>query len=304
MPGDLVAPSTATHVGSPIDVGRVRLWLPRPWQLSTVPCPPGSSGCTPTCPPGAADTVYVTANAQWFSCQAARATPSVWIVPRRLGTGQATTRRLSYGHGSVEVAIPRLGVTLYGFSPAGARIALGFSDAALTDLLTERLALHVPSGWRRVSLGTLSVAVPRRWPLVRGGAHNGDPGTCGFAFFPRPVAFTGFGEAVYFCPMIDDVSILRSHVSPGNGVWLETDGYALARDHYPYLPDLGPSTTVVRHLHGIDVTLSFSRSPLEGSDFVGVVARHDGRVGTLVLGLGRTPGIAATILSSLRLTAR
>jgi hypothetical protein len=290
----------ARHTGAPIDVGRVRLWLPPHWQLSVVPCPPGSKGCAPSCPPGAADTVYVTADPGWFSCRA-RPSPSVWVVPRRFGTAPATRRRLAYGHGSVLVAIPRLGVTLYGFTPRGARVARTFGDATVTDVLAAGLPVAVPPAWRRVSLGALSVAVPRDWPVRRGGVHTGNPGSCDASYFPTPYAFTGFGDQVYFCPMIDAGYVLRFHATPGNGVWLQTDGYKAAPPMAFY--GEGPMTKVVRHLHGVALEL-FVPGSLVGSDYLAVVARHDGRVGQLIVGLGRSPSIAEAILSSLRLTAR
>ena len=200
------------------------LWLPAHWQLSLGLCPYGSSGCTPTCPPGRGrHRVRHDDERVGRSSGAATRPASVWIVRRPLGTGPATSARLTYGHGSVAVSVPRLGVDLYGYGPIGARIAESFSDSTLERALLARLPVAVPHGWHRVRDGILSVAIPSAWPIHRlGGPHTVSPGACDFAFFPHPGAFTGFGTEVLLCPLITGGTDLLNHVTPANGVWLQT----------------------------------------------------------------------------------
>ena len=123
------------------------------------------------------------------------------------------------------------------------------------------------------------------------------PGACDFAFFPHPGAFTGFGTEVLLCPLITGGTDLLNHVTPANGVWLQTGAKTVGPFSW-----FGPTTIVVRHLHGLEVQLAVPRT-LAGSNFVSVVVRRAGSSVSLLLGLGRTPGIAAAILSSIRLSA-
>ena len=225
----------------------------------------------------------------------------MWIFPARRGPGVATWRSLHRGDGSVIVRDPALGIALYGFTAQGARIAEAVEPSALERLLGTRLPVDVPAGWRRVSLGALSVRVPVRWPRHRLGERSGrgyvaPPNFCGFGYFPRPVADTGVGVDVYHCPMLDADTALRGSAAPGNGVWLESDG---ASQGLP--PAVAPGTTVTsRRLHGVRIELEVPRMPL-GTDALEVVipSRHGDAV--VVVGLGRSPRVAAEILSSIRL---
>jgi hypothetical protein len=300
-PGVHLVASFGTREGVPIDVGRARLWLPKRWRLETAPCPSGSTGCTPACPPGVDDAVYVATDAQVDGCFASAVrTDSVWLVPERVGTGQTTWRRLAAGRGSVDVSAPKLGVTIFGFGPQGARIALGVSASTLDLVLATTLPTPVPAGWHRVSYRGLSVAVPPEWPITRlGGPHSISPGSCGFDFFPHPRASTGFGAEVLWCPLISADTELVQHSAPANGVWLRAVGAAGT------LPSggWGATTSRDRTLHGLTLQLSIPLG-LQGADYLSVVVHHGANAGELVVGLGRTPGVATAILSSLRLRAR
>ena len=287
--------ATSAHRGTPFDVGRVRLWLPSRWRLVSASCLPGSKMmCAPSCPPGADDTINVAPYARVLGCSTVdRGVSSVWVAPRRLGSGRATWRRLGIGHGSVVVQVPALGVTLYGFSPAGARVAEAFGASTLERVLTATLPVAVPRGWRRVAYGALSVEVPPRWPVRHlNGSNFMDPGACGTGDFSTPTAVTGFSLITPMCPRFTPDVVLRWLAHPVDGAWLQAPGTWL-----------DGASVAVRHSHGMVVDLRAAPS-LQGSNALQVVVVDHGARGDLVLGLGPTPRIAEAILSSLRLSAR
>lgn len=286
--------------GTPVDVGRVRLWIPATWTLAADACPPGAKelGCLSSpCPPGSADTVTVADFvAPPTACRGSvHGAPSVWVFPRPGGPGRATVRHLR--RGAVVVEVPALGVALYGYSTKGARIAESFGRSPLASLLAARLPSPTPPRWRRIAYGTLSAEVPASWPYhLLDGSHLADPGSCGFSAFPSPVADVGQSRLALFCPLIDETTILRANATPGNGVWLEEPGtapsYVLGYDR--------AISTVERRVHGLRLELAFLRS-LSGSDAVEVIVHRDGEAAELLVGLGRSPRIAEQILSSLQL---
>jgi hypothetical protein len=295
--------TTATHhAGTPVDLGRVRLWLPTGWSLASDPCPMSdtTAACPQEgCPPGGGDVLYVATFSVPAACHGAvRGDGSVWLFPRPVGTGPPTWRALRAGHGSVLVEVPALGVSLYGFSPMGARVAESFGPSPLETLLAARLPTAPPRGWHRISYGSLSVEVPASWPVrLLPGSHYADPGACEFSEFETPVADVGFGPNILFCPLIDSDTVLRANAAPVNGAWLQSEG--------PSPSDVagGPSAVapVQRRVHGLRLVLGVARS-LHGSDAMQVAVHHDGQVGELVVGLGRSPLVAEQILSSIELT--
>ena len=283
--------SAAGYPATPIDVGLARLWLPTGWRLVSDWCAPWMKVlCTfmPPCP-GANDTIYVASWPQALACRTAvTQTDSVWIAPRRVGSGPATWRKPT-GPSSVIVQVPALGVTIEGFGRTGVRVAQRFGPSTLRDLLAAKLLVAVPHGWRRAHYGTLSVEVPLRWPVQQlSGSRYMDPGACGGGYFSSPGAVTGYSLVTPMCPMISPDEALAMHSHPCNGVWLQLAGNFL-----------NPSREVARRLHGIRIDLRPSASYM-GSNSVQVVVHADGRIGDLVLGLGTTAGVAEAILSSLR----
>jgi len=283
--------SPGAHPGTPVDVGLIRLWLPAAWHLVSDWCTPRMKVLCfmPPCP-GANDTVYVASWPNALDCRrAVSRTNSVWITTRRVSAGPATWRVRAGTRRSVFVQVPALGATIEGFGRSGVRVAERFGPSTLRDLLAATLPVAVPRGWRRVHFGTLSVLVPPRWPVQRlNGSRSLDPGACGDGYFWSPMAVTGFSMVTPSCPFITPDQALQSHSRPCNGVWLQATGLYV-----------DPSRVLSRDFHGIRFDLRPSASSL-GSNSVQVVVHDGGRTGDLVLGLGRTAGIAEAILSSLR----
>ena len=280
------------HVGTAIDVGRVRLWLPTGWRLVADDCVPDSKTlCLPTRPVGPDDTINVAPYAAVLHCSVADVgDAAVWVAPRRLGTGPATWRRLRVGRGSVVVQVPALGVTLYGFDPIGARVAMAFAPSSLERLLVARLPVRVPRRWRRVDFGAVSVDVPPWWPVTTlDGSRRIDPGACGLGDFSSPQADVGSDPITPVCPIALPDEWLRSSARPMNGVWLQVPGLWL-----------DPAVNEARRVHGITIDLR-PMATLTGSDALQVVVHRGASLGDLVLGLGTSPMIAEAILASLRL---
>jgi hypothetical protein len=280
------------HVGVAIDVGRVRLWLPSGWRLVADDCIPDSTAlCFPSCPVGQNDTITVAAYSAILHCQIREVgDAAVWIAPRRLGTGPATWRRLRIGHGSVVVQVPRLGVTLYGFTALGARVAMAFTPSTLERLLEARLPTAVPRHWRRIAYGNLSIDVPPSWPVTPlADSRLTDPGACGLGDFSTPVADLGTDDVTPMCPIEFPNEWLRTSARPVNAVWLQVPGVWL-----------DPARNDARRVHGMTINLR-PMTFLTGSDALQVLVRRGSSVGDLVLGLGTSPTVAEAILSSLRL---
>jgi hypothetical protein len=194
--------------------------------------------------------------------------------------------------------VPALGVAMYGFLPVGARIAESFGPSPLESLLAARLPTAPPRGWRRISYGTLSAEVPTSWPVrLLPGSHDADPGACEFSDFETPVADLGFSPILLFCPLIDSDTVLRANAAPVNGVWLQSEGTTPS----DATGSTGAIALVQRRVHGLRLVLGVPRT-LHGSDALQVAVHHDGQVGELVVGLGRSPLVAEQILSSIELT--
>jgi hypothetical protein len=224
----------------------------------------------------------------------------VWIVPERPGTGAATQRDFKFSTSSVVISVPQLGVRLYGLSTAGARVAESYTRSALDDVLHASLPITVPSGWHRVHLGRLSLAAPPSWPRRPLRPKEWwTPGTCLSSYFPHPVVDVGLDtdRGIFSCTLITATTELNAYASPSDGAWLESPHGFNPRGTWN--PPVGPGTLQLRREHGLRLELSVPNY-LEGTNFLQVAVHHDGKVGEVLLGLGRNPNVAFAMLSSLR----
>jgi hypothetical protein len=279
-----------------IDIGMVRLIAPLSWTLRTaVPICGLAVGCTAPCGSGASAAVVVTTVAPRLACPTAtRKADSVWVFPLR---GKPGAKHIQLHNGTVVRSVPSLGVVLYGFGSLGARIVRDAGPSSLAALLSARLPVAVPNGWKTVSFGPLAVSVPRSWPLrFLTGRSWPIPGFCVSPVFPQPVAYLGAAsDAEHSCPIIDAQTILSATAHPGDGIWL-TVGQGAAVEH-PFFPPVGQLITV----KGLRVKVRLGLPGAGGgSDTVEVLATVGRTSVVATLGLGINPRVAEDILSSIR----
>ena len=296
--------ATTPREPAPIDVGLLRLWLPSGWTLAAAEgrCSGRTHRCAPSCAPGPSDTVELVSAAISFTCSSARARTdaAVWIVPERRGTSDPTRRAFAFSAGSVIISAPQLGVRLYGLGAAGARVAETYTHSALDDVLRASLPAVVPSDWTRVHLGRLSLEAPPSWPRRTLRAKEWwTPGTCLSPYFPHPIVDVGehAGNEIFGCTLITATTELDAYASPSDGAWLQSQHGSNPRS--AWVAPLGPGRLQLRREYGLRLELSVP-SYLVGSNFLEVAVHHDGKVGEVLLGLGRNPNVALAMLSSLR----
>lgn len=282
-----------------LDIGLVRLHVPSSWVVDVGQkiCAHGS--CRRQCAPGYDKRVYLSRFAPMLNCPLNFRRNAVWVVPTSR-KGATTRQTLAYDGGSVILSMPASGVTLYGFGKPGVRAVDTEEPSSLARLLGSHLTASVPTGWQRVSDGSMSMAIPANWPVHRLGHDSIAPGACGTPSFLRPAAFIGTPGVVAYCPHLTTAEVAEAATVPGNGAWLSTAERSGPGNNQPIATFDPPGLRAEElRINGLDVTLSFALAP-NGTNTVWASALASGKRHTLVLGLGLQPTIAVAILSSLR----
>lgn len=294
------APSTkAVSDFQALDIGRVRLHVASSWVVLVAQKACGHGTCRRQCAPGYNDRVYLSTFAPLLNCPLNFRRNSVWVVPTAQ-KGTTTRRMLAYDGGSEILSIPSKGVTLYGFGKPGVRAVNGEEPSSLARLLASHGSVAVPSSWRALSEGVLTVDVPASWVVHTLSGNEINPGTCASSYFSRPAAYVGFNNETVFCPYITPSGAAESEVTAGNGVWLVGPGYAPQFSLNVAIKPPG-LTTRPRTVHGVSATIGFALTP-NGTNAVVVKVAASGHPHYLVLGMGLSPTIAEQILSSLRVS--
>lgn len=288
-----------------LDVGRVRLHLASTWVVAVAQKVCEHGACRRQCAPGYNDRVYLSTLAPLLNCPLSFRRNSVWVVPSAR-KGASTRQMLAYDGGSEILSIPSKGVTLYGFGKPGMRAVNGAEPSTLARLLASHQSVAVPSSWRAISDGLVTVDVPPTWTVHDlAGPNAVNPGTCASPYFLHPAAYVGAGTAVVYCPDVTESAAAESEVTPGNGAWLVGANYARGGQTAPFTLHVAISppgtTTRPRTVHGVSATLSFALAP-NGTNALLVTVQAGGRPHYLVLGMGLSPTIAEQILSSLRVS--
>lgn len=272
-----------------VDFADARLAIPPGWTASS---PGASTGCAPT----PMNDQFVLFDGATPSCPSIVVAP---IMPSTLPRRAALTihgLKLYLAADTVvwiRYAVPELGVTLTVHGAAGPVLDTLTSSARRVVLAAPERVTAVPSDWRTVSFGGVTLQVPPTMRITRLAGSLLPPGACGKQIFADPpTVFVGNGSSVGpFCPFIAAGVV----AVPVDGVWIST-----MPDAFP--APAGPAT-VIRgvELGGLAVTIDAATDPL-----LTIRTRLGGAAAPTVirLGLGPDPTIARTILSSIRATDR
>jgi hypothetical protein len=275
---------------SPLDYGRLRLWLPADWN--------GEYSTSATClagPPLSKLVIYGTV------CD--RSQPGgTYVLVDTLTTPPPPSRTEMTVNGISVFAsvpanttaaatswdVPSLGVSLSFRGAAGRAVAKTLGPSSLTAVLALHRPVAVPPSWKTVTVGQLTARVPAD-------SIVGQPlpdVACGGPFSDHrhgttPNVYLGDESLSSHCPPGPDASV---KLDPAQGLWLQ------GADIEPV--ETGPHTlTAMFAIDGQPATVV--SSPDEGPA-IQVTLRAGGLAASAVIALGDNPVIAEEILSSLK----
>jgi hypothetical protein len=216
-------------------------------------------------------------------------------LPTRLPRGTSQTIN---GHTAIVVgpsdgrrtyAFPGLGVELEVAGPDDYSIAHSIGWSSRNMVLHDVGEVDIPPSWSTTSFQSISVRLPRSWPLAKVGPAEGEPGCV--ADFYRPTLFEG---PPFFQPMCPPVSGAPPLV---DGVWLQggagvnqaqatADGYTALR---------GTRTKVY---------FAQSQDPMGLHPQLHLLVETGyGNLDAIDVGLGPDPRVAAAIIASITITS-
>jgi hypothetical protein len=260
-----------------VDYGDARVAAPPDWTVALLPR--FTTDCPPDAPTGVV--IYQESQATCSSVVIGPIYPGPF-PPRPALTIHGIKLYLSADDVTfVSYSAPELGVSLSVRRTGAARSVLGtLTSSARRVVLGPGDAPSVPSDWRTVAFGGVSLRVPPTMPVTHLGPNNLQPGACARQAFPKPAVALGNGYT----------GLVRCLVSPG--VAIPTDGVWISAPH-PQLPHSYATSLVVA---GLRLWVDTSTDPVLTIQ----PQRGDTELPALVhIGLGPDPSVARTILYSI-----